>query len=324
MFRVTYYKCRINLEAFHVLADGMGGVTFLREITYQYLRLANPELRDRLGDGLSEGTSLDREDSFLKNFKKSYKSEYKFQRAFLVSGEKLVYNGFGVMHGFMPVSQLKEAARKKYNSSINEYLISCFVYATYQTFLGDMTEKKAIRVAVPVNLRPYFDSNTTKNFFAMVSAEFIPDRNDYTFAEVAQIIHDSLQSQITKEHLESIFSFTVSNTKLMIARVIPLPIKNLAMRLFYNKTALSNTTTITNIGNVQVLPEYVEYIDNFYCFIPFSKGQEIKGTITSYRDTLVYTFVSAYMDTTIQKKIFRQIASDGVDVRIETNGVYYE
>ena len=33
LFRVTYYGCRINLEVFHVLTDGMGGINFLRELT---------------------------------------------------------------------------------------------------------------------------------------------------------------------------------------------------------------------------------------------------------------------------------------------------
>ena len=71
MFRVTYYKYRINLEVFHVLTDGMGGINFLKELTYQYLRLAHPELKELVGDSLNSGTSLNREDSFLKNYKKS-------------------------------------------------------------------------------------------------------------------------------------------------------------------------------------------------------------------------------------------------------------
>ena len=41
LFRVTYYRYRINLEVFHVLTDGMGGLNFLKELTYQYLRLAH-------------------------------------------------------------------------------------------------------------------------------------------------------------------------------------------------------------------------------------------------------------------------------------------
>ena len=48
MFRVTYYKYRINLEVFHVLTDGMGGINFLKELTYQYLRLAHEELQEKV------------------------------------------------------------------------------------------------------------------------------------------------------------------------------------------------------------------------------------------------------------------------------------
>lgn len=324
LFRVSYYKNRINLEVFHVLADGMGGIGFLREITYQYLRLAHPDITEKLGDGLSEETSLDREDSYISNYKKASKSVYATKRAFLIKGDKLPYGGFGVVHGFMPVSQLKKVSKEKYGISINEYLISAFVYATYLTHGRYVSEKKPIRVAVPVNMRPYFDSITTKNFFVMVSAEFAPDKDEYSFEEITQIIHKSLKSQINKEHLEAIFSYNVSNEQLFVARSVPLFLKNVGIKAVYNKSALANTTTITNIGNIKVKEEYEPYIKMFHSFLSFSKGQELKCTITSYKDTLAYTFTSAFEDTSIQRRCFRQIAKDGVDVNIETNGVYYE
>ena len=69
LFRVTYYKSRINLEVFHVLTDGMGGINFLRELTYQYLRLVHPELAEKEGNKLSGDTSLSREDSFVRNYR---------------------------------------------------------------------------------------------------------------------------------------------------------------------------------------------------------------------------------------------------------------
>ncbi|MCR5545058.1 MAG: hypothetical protein K6F30_01075 [Lachnospiraceae bacterium] len=324
LFRVSYFKNRINLEVFHVLTDGMGGIGFLREITYQYLRLVHPDIMEKLGDGLSEETSLDREDSYVSNYKKASKSLYANKKAFLIKGDKLPYNGFGVVHGFMPVSQLKKVSKEKYGISINEYLISAFVYATYQTHGRDISEKKPIRVAVPVNMRPYFDSITTKNFFVMVSAEFIPTKDDYSFEEIVEIVHGSLKSQINKEHLESIFSYNVSNEQLFVARSVPLFLKNVGIKFVYNRAALANTTTITNIGNIKVKDEYEPYIKMFHSFLSFSKGQELKCTITSYKDTLAYTFTSAFEDTSIQRRCFRQIAKDGVLVNIETNGVYYE
>lgn len=323
LFRVTYYKKRINLEVFHVLTDGMGGINFLRELTYQYLRLVHPELRDDSGDGLSSDTSLSTEDSFVRNYKQGKPSGFNKEKAYLIRQDKLPAGEFGVMHGYMPVGQLKEVAHR-YGASLNEYLVSVFVWSVYRQLLHGMPGGRPIRVAVPVNLRPYFDSDTTKNFFIMVSAEFKPVKPSYTFEEVTGIIRESLNSQINKEHFEDLFSYSVSNQMNVFMRPIPLFLKNLAMRIVYTKSAVANTSTITNIGNIKVDERYMPYIEMFHAFIAMSKGQSVKGTICSYGDTLVFTFSSVFSEPTVQKAFFRKLAEDGVDVSIETNGVYYE
>lgn len=318
LFRVTYFKYRINLEVFHVLTDGMGGINFLKELTYQYLRLCHPEIREKVGDDLNCGTSLNREDSFIKNYRKSSSRPYQTQKAYLVKGEKLLPGEFGVMHGYMKIPALKEVCHR-YGVSINEYLVGVFVYSVYQECLKGMPSDKPIRVAVPVNLRPYFASNTTKNFFVMVSAEFHPTKEDYTFEEILQTVHESLRAQINKENLEKLFSYNVSNEKVWIARIAPLFLKNMAMKMVYTQSALANTTTITNIGNITVEDIYKPYVEMFHAFLAMSKGQHIKGTICSYGDTLVFTFSYDLQDTGIQKAFFRKIAADGIEVQLDSN-----
>ena len=323
LFRVTYYKTRINLEVFHVLTDGMGAINFLRELTYQYLRLVHPELAKQTGDNLSVDTSLSREDSFVRNYKRSRPSGFIREKAYLIHEDRLPAGEFGVMHGRMPVTQLKKVAHD-YGASLNEYFVAVFVWSVYQELLHGMPGKRPIRVAVPVNLRPYFDSDTTKNFFVMVSAEFCPRKESYTFEEVLALIKESLHSQINKEHLEDLFSYSVSNQRNKFLRPVPLFIKKIAMRVVYTKSAVANTTTITNIGNIKIDELYQSHVDGFSAFIAMSKGQDIKGTICSYQDTLVFTFSSILSEPLVQKAFFRKIAADGVDVEIETNGVYYE
>ena len=100
--------------------------------------------------------------------------------------------------------------------------------------------------------------------------------------------------------------------------------KNIAMKAVYSQSTVANTTTITNIGNIKVEKEYEQYIKQFYAFIPMSKGQPMKGTICSYKDTLVFSFTSVLMDTMVQRSFFRKIATDGIEVTLETNGDYYE
>ncbi len=322
LFRVTYFKYRINLEVFHVLTDGMGGFNFLKELTYQYLRLMKPELMEQAGDSLSSGTSLNREDSFLKNYKKTASTHYKTKKAYLVRGERLDTGEFGVMHGYLRIPELKEVCRS-YGVSINEYLVSAFVWSVYTEYLHAMPSALPIRVAVPVNLRPYFNSNTTKNFFVIVSAEFQPVKESYSFEEVLALVRKSLREQLEPEHLEHIFSYNVSNQKNLFLRLLPLPLKRLGMRQIYTRSALANTTTITNVGAIEVEPLYKPYIEQFHAFLALSKGQHVKGTICSYNNVLVFNFSYDLKDTSLQRGFFRRLAEDGLHVEIESNGVNY-
>ncbi len=321
LFRVSYYKCRINLEVFHVLTDGMGGINFLKELTYQYLRLAHPRLSESCPDTLSAATSLNREDSFLQNYRKSAKKGYQSKKAYAITGERLGREEFGVIHGYVKLPELKEVCHR-YGMSINEYLVATYVWSIYKEGLRGTTSERAIRAAVPVNLRPFFDSVTTKNFFAMVSAELLPDKEDLTFEEVLDRIKKSLRAQINKEHLEELFSYNVSNQQNIFASATPLFLKNLAIRIVYRKSALANTTTMTNIGNIQLEPVYEPYVKMFHAFLAMSKGQLLKATVCSYRDTLAVTFSSVLAQTHIQRTFFRQLAADGLEVVIESNGVY--
>ena len=43
-FRVLYYNNRISVEFFHVLTDGTGGMTFLKALTAEYLRLSETDI----------------------------------------------------------------------------------------------------------------------------------------------------------------------------------------------------------------------------------------------------------------------------------------
>ncbi len=323
MFRVTYYKNRINLEVFHVLTDGTGGMSFMRELVYQYLRIVNPDLRQQLGDHLSCATSLNREDSFIKNYRTPKKSVYKTRRSFSIKGERLPYEGLGVIIGHMPVEQLKLAA-KKYQASINEYLVACFAWASFCEYGASIDSKHPLRIAVPVNLRPYFKSTTTKNFFVMVSAEFIPEPGEeYDFQKLLRITSESLRQQITKEHLEDIFSYNVSNERHFIARAVPLFLKNIAIRTVYTKNALANTTTITNVGQISVAEPYAPFVKNIFSLLSLSRGQGIKATISSFNGDLSYVFTSIWQDCAIQRRVYSQIAKDGELVQVATNGVYY-
>ncbi len=324
LFRVSYYKRRINVEVFHALTDGLGGMIFLKELVYQYLRLVHPELREKNGDALADDTSLNREDSFLKNYSKRRKgTAYGVKLSATIRGEHLRKGQLGIMHVYLKLPELKELSHKL-EVSLNDLFVANMIFSIYKEQVRQRRFKFPIRVSIPVNLRPYFESVTTKNFFIMVSAEFIPEKEDYTFEEVLRIVHDDLKAKITKENLEVTLSYNVSKAKSWIAKVVPLFFKNQGMLWAYRFIARSNTSTVTNVGTIKVSDDYKPYFEMIHGILSVSMGQYMKGTVCSYGDTLVYTFATLFRDTAVQRRFVQTLTDMGLSVELRTNGVFYD
>jgi pyruvate-formate lyase-activating enzyme len=81
---------------------------------------------------------------------------------------------------------------------------------------------------------------------------------------------------------------------------------------------------VTNLGLVKLASPYDAYVESLYATLSMSKNQNLKAAVVSYKDTLVFTFSSAVREVDVQKVFFRKLAEDGIDVSVETNGVYYE
>ena len=323
LFRVTWYRNRINLEVFHVLADGAGAMNFLRELTYQYLRLRYPGAFAEDEDHLSDDTWLGTEDSYLKHYKKVDKKSYKAVPAVHIRGERLARGELGVIHGYLSVQEVKKKA-KEMSMSINEYLCGIYVYSIYKAYMHENPSKKPIVLCVPVNLRPFFGSVTTRNFFAMVSIPFYPQKEEYDIKEIMLLVQAELKKQITREHLEQLICYNVSNQKNLALRAVPLLLKKPVMKIVYLSGVKGTTTTLTNVGMLSVKEEYRPYIKRFQVILSPSAGQNMKVTVCSYGDELVVTFGSLLKDTSVQKIFFESLSREGLEVSIETNGVYDE
>ncbi|WP_099469993.1 WS/DGAT domain-containing protein [Konateibacter massiliensis] len=323
LFRVSYYQNRINLEVFHVLTDGMGALTFLKELTYQYLRLYDEKLGERVEAKPSRECSLNIEDSYLKYYKKSDAKGYKTRKAYQLTGKFLPPTVMSVIHGHIDIADLKRACKEK-NVSINQYLVANLVWSIYTEYLNRQPSKEPICVNVPVNLRNYFESTTTKNFFAVLLAEFEADKENLTFDDVLEKISDNLKKQMTKEHMEELISYNVSNEKNRYIRAIPLFLKNIAIKFIYHNSSKAFTTTVTNIGSLTVLEEFEDYIERFYLVLSVAKKQNVKCSVCSYKNELVFTFASVLADSNLERAFFRNLARAGIRTVIESNGVYNE
>lgn len=107
-------------------------------------------------------------------------------------------------------------------------------------------------------------------------------------------------------------------------RLIPLFLKNIILKLSYMEIRKYTTTTFSNVGRVSVLPEYKPYIDKFLFLIAPEPVEKIKCSACSYENNLIFTFTSVLENINIQKGFFKYLEEQGIEVKVESNGVYYD
>ncbi len=315
LFRVTYYQKRINLEVFHALTDGLGASVFLKELTYRYIQLEQEEVRPLVK---REHTETEDEDSYLKNYRPIEHQHYSSAEAYRLSGNYLSLGSGQVLHGYVKVGELK-AVCKRYGVSITKYLAASLIWSVWQEYCDGKAEIRPVVLNLPINLRSFFSSDTMANFFAVTMIGYLFKDPSMSFEKLVHIVDRQMDKKVDRDRLEAFISYNVSNEKNWLIRVIPLIFKSMALNIVFRLKDRAYTMTLSNIGVVQIDPEYREFIERFHLMIGVSRRQPVKCAVCSYGDEMVITFSSVFADSDLQKRFFRHLKNDGAQVRLEGN-----
>ncbi|MDR0925015.1 MAG: DUF6320 domain-containing protein [Hungatella sp.] len=321
LFRVTYFGRRINLEVFHAVTDGLGAVNFLKALVYRYLDLKqNSRTGHQAPQKISSDVSMNVEDSYVRHYKKTEKRKYSSRKAYHLTGEALPLDEENVLHGYVDLKKLKTAA-KSYGVSITRFLTAALIWAIYQEYLEGKPCEESIGISIPINLRTFFGSETTANFFAVTLIDFLSTSEEHTFSEVLEAVSRQMEIKITKEKMEQIISYNVSNEKKWYLRAAPLFVKWCVLNLIFRKNDKAYTMTLSNIGPIEIEEDYREEIERFSLMIGVSKRQPMKCGVCSYGEEMIVTFTSVFQDTRLQDRFFSFLREMEIPVNLESNGV---
>lgn len=320
LFRVSYFERRINLEVFHAVTDGLGAVHFLRELTYRYLQLVKHQSGMEHEGKPSDSCLTGVEDSYLKNYKKTHKRKYSTARAYHLSGEHLPLDAENVIHGCVDLASIKKVCKER-NVSLTKYLTACLIWSVYKEYLNSSACEEPIGVNLPINLRSFFNSETTANFFAVTTIDFVSKNQTHTFDEVLDAVSAQMNEKIVREKLEETISYNVSNEKKWYLRITPLFIKWAGMNLIFRKNDRAHTVTLSNIGPIAIDPEYQADIEQFHLIIGVSQRQNMKCGVCAYKEKLMVSFNSVFADSRLQDCFFGTLRDHGIQAELESNGI---
>ena len=320
LFKVTYFKNKINIDIFHSLTDGNSGATFFKEIIYTYLELMHPEVLEEDNRKFRK-IEFDTEDSYMKNYDKKAKSNASGKKAYILKGEKLKLGAISAIHEIMDLEDLKRVCKEE-NATITQYLTAVLIYSIQQENYIKAKGKRPVKVCIPVNLKKYFPSKTMSNFFSYITveAQLKKDKLD-TFEKILEFVKSDFSKRLTEEEITKTMSTNVKIGNNPLIRPIPLFVKKAVVRLGYIEIRKYTTTTFSNIGRIGIIGKYKDYIDYFLMLIAPEPVEKIKCSSCTFENKMVFTFTSILQNNKIEKRFYQFLKAKGIKIEIESNGV---
>lgn len=323
LIRVYYFHSRIALEAHHSLGDGTGGMCLLLTLTAVYLRLLGCEGIENGGFVLDVDSAPDSgelEDAYKRYANAKVCPPRLQEKAYRVRGTAEPFYTLNIVDGIMSVSEVMAVA-KRYHATVTEYLNAVLLQAllTRQKEEGNR-RLRPVKIAMPVNLRRFFPSNTLRNFITMIYPGIDPRLGDYTFEEIVAQVHNYMRYYINEKQLRGDITTNAATQRNPVIRVVPLFIKDIVVRTFYSRVQDRNSSAgLTNMGAMKVPEGMKPYIERFDIYMgqPFSRRTNC--AVISFEDTLTVNFASSIVESDVEKYFFRKLVQDGVHVKIESN-----
>lgn len=322
LIRIYYYGCRISLEAHHSLADGSGGMFLLQTITAVYLRLCGHQISTGgyVLDINAKPAPDELEDAYLKYANSKVRPPRSQEKAYRVHGTREKFYTLNIICGVMSTKQLLETA-KRHGASLTEYLNAVLLYALLEKQNQEKPLKeRPVKLAMPVNLRRFFPSQTLRNFITMVYPSIDPRLGDYSFEEIIEQVHYYMRYYINPKFLNGDITTNVATQQNLFGRIIPLFFKDFVIKQFYTRVQdLQSSAGLTNMGSLPVPKDMEAYIERFDIYMGQPFSARTNCAIASFKDVLTINFASSIVETDIEELFFRKLIQDGIHVKIESN-----
>lgn len=322
LIRIYYYGRRISFEAHHCLGDGTGGMCLLQTLTAVYLGMkGHPITPSGFVVDLKEAPSPEElEDAYMRYATAKVKPPRPAEKTYRVRGTKEPFYTLNIIDGVLSVQEVMAVA-KRYGATITEYLNAVLLYALLQKQNQEFHLKlRPVRIAMPVNLRRFFPSNTLRNFITMVYPSIDPRLGEYSFEEIVTQVHNFMRYYINEKFLRGDITTNAATKHNLLIRIVPLFIKDIVVKTFYTRVQDKNSSAgLTNMGALRVPEDMKPYIERFDIYMGQPFSSRTNCAIISFEDILTINFASSIIEADVERFFFRKLVQDGIHVKIESN-----
>jgi NRPS condensation-like uncharacterized protein len=220
-------------------------------------------------------------------------------------------------------SEAVRALAKTYGATVTVFLAAVMMEAVdelQRQQVKNPRRYKPVKVLIPVNLRKLFGSQTLRNFANYITPAIDPRMGRFSFEEMISVIHHQMGLELNAKRMSAKFTTNVRDEQSKILRVMPLFVKNLAMKMVYNRVG-ERTASIcmSNLGVVE-LPEGMRpYVTRMDFVLGIQADSPCNCGICSYDGKLYVTFTRGIVESELERLFFTKLRKMGLHVLVESN-----
>lgn len=326
LYRVRAHTNHVALEVCHILTDGHGALIFFRTLLAEYYRLQGicTTYDATVFDPRGTPEPAEWEDSFSRYADPGAPKPPRGSMAWHLPGMPLPLHTMRITTGVLSLSAALSKA-KEYGATLTVFLAAVLLAALEDAQDADQASqnrrrRRTIRLQVPANLRSFFPSSTLRNFSLFALPEIDTRLGRYELEEIINRIKAIMALSFDAKELKRTITRNVMTARHPMIRIIPLPMKNILMRMIY-KTHGENTYTSlsTNIGPARMPPSFAGRIKRIDIVLPSTPGLKTVAGTVSHGDALSITFGSVIERNDLERLFFRRLVRAGLRVKVESN-----
>lgn len=323
-FRVLYYRNRMAVELFHSIADGTGGLIFVKSLAAEYVRLRYGVSVDNTHGVLDLNDAPQKaelEDSFMRHASPVALSR-KEEIAYPITGTREPDRFLHVTTGILDADEVRRLA-KSYGATVTVFLAAVMMKAVYEIQnerVPNPNRRKPVKVLIPVNLRKLFESETLRNFANYVTPGIDPRMGEFSFEEMIAVIHHQMGLELNPKRMSAKFTPNVRDARSKILRIMPLFVKNLAMKMVYNQVG-ERTASIcmSNLGLVELPEGMTPFVQRIDFVLGIQADSPCNCGVCSYGGKLRVSFTRGIAESELERRFFTELREMGLHVLVESN-----
>lgn len=321
--RVLYFRNRIAVEFFHVLADGGGAMIYLKTLTARYLTLrygVTVPATDGVLDITEAPVPEELEDSFQR-YAADHPAFCPEAEAYRLPGKRELGRFMRLVTGVIPAKKLRDLAHE-YGCTVTVFLAAVMAECVLAIQAERVLKKrqKPVKITIPVDLRRLFPSRTLRNFALTVNPGVDPRLGTYSLRELCHAFTHQLAAEITPQRMAGRIAENVEPQRNKLLKAVPVFLKTPVMRAVYDRRGERlGCLNVSNLG-VQKLPEAMApYVARMEFIIGVQYSYPNNCSVVTCNGTTFVNMIRSTQSPDLERRFFSRLVGLGVPVTIETN-----